>query len=65
MVAAIVAWIMQYGSIIGFFVQIAFYVAVGGSSIWAATTLARYVKYMTTEEEIVEEAATPVDEFVE
>ena len=62
-------WISTYGSVIGFFVQIAFYVVVAASAAWAATTFARYVKYMTsTEIEIIEEEAddeTPVEEFVE
>jgi hypothetical protein len=61
-----IGWITTYGSIIGFFVQIAFYVVVATSAAWAAVTFARYVKFMTTDE--IEEsgsAAVSVEEFVE
>ena len=54
-----VAWIEQYASIIGFFVQVAFYIVVAVSALWAAITFARYVKYMTTDEE---DSAEPVEE---
>jgi hypothetical protein len=62
-----IAWITTYGSIIGFFVQILFYVIVAGSSVWAATTFARYVKFMTSDEITVVQPAdkVSVDEFVE
>jgi hypothetical protein len=74
--AAFLTWISTYGSIIGFFVQVLFYVTVAISAAWAATTFARYVKYMTTddvevdetsEDELAEETSddVPVDEFVE
>ena len=69
------AWISTYGSIIGFFVQIAFYVVVAASAAWAAVTFARYVKFMTGDEIIVEDGViegavkddgkVSVDEFVE
>jgi hypothetical protein len=66
--AAFVTWITTYGSIIGFFVQLAFYIVVAGSAAWAATTLARYVKYMTSDDDIEVDSTSekvPVDEFVE
>jgi hypothetical protein len=47
-------WFEQYASIIAYFVQLAFYVVVAASALWAAITFWRYVRYMTTEE--VEEA---------
>jgi hypothetical protein len=58
-------WITTYGSVIGFFVQIAYYVVVAASVAWAAAMFTRYVRYMTSTEEIVFEAEKPVDEFVE
>jgi hypothetical protein len=62
-----VAWITTYGSIIGFFVQILFYVVVATSAAWAAVTFARYVKYMTSEDIAVSGSSdkVSVDEFVE
>ena len=70
-----IGWITQYGSIIGFFVQIAFYVVVATSAAWAAVTFARYVKFMTGDEIIVEDddgddvaedkKKVSVEEFVE
>lgn len=74
--AAFLTWISTYGSIIGFFVQVLFYITVAISAAWAATTFARYVKYMTTDDVEVEEISdeesadetsddVPVDEFVE
>jgi hypothetical protein len=61
-----IGWITTYGSIIGFFVQIAFYVVVASSAAWAAVTFARYVKFMTTDEIIAGESSTvSVEEFVE
>ena len=61
-----IGWITTYGSIIGFFVQILFYIVVAGSAAWAATTLARYVKFMTDDEMIVEDSkSVSVEEFVE
>ena len=61
------AWITTYGSIIGFFVQIVFYVVVAVSAAWAAVTFARYVKFMTSEEPVASAPAekVSVDEFVE
>ena len=61
------AWITTYGSIIGFFVQIVFYVVVAVSAAWAAVTFARYVKFMTSEEPVAVAPAekVSVDEFVE
>ena len=67
----IIGWITTYGSIVGFFVQILFYIIVAASAAWAATTFARYVKFMTTDDiEMLEDESddvsdTPVDEFVE
>jgi len=59
-------WIIQYGSIIGFFAQVLFYIVVGASAAWAATTFARYVKFMTSEEVLVaEDPEVSVEEFVE
>jgi hypothetical protein len=58
-------WIATYGSIIGFFVQIAFYVVVAGAALWAAITFARYVKYMMSAESEIAADTTPVDEFVD
>ena len=66
-----IAWISTYGSIIGFFVQIVFYIVVAASAAWAAVTFARYVKFMTSDEIIVEddvaegETKVSVEEFVE
>jgi hypothetical protein len=60
-----IGWISTYGSIIGFFVQLAFYVVVAVSAAWAAVTFARYVKYMTSEEVEIEESDTSVEEFVD
>jgi hypothetical protein len=52
-----------------------FYITVAISAAWAATTFARYVKYMTTDDVEVDETSdeladetsedVPVDEFVE
>jgi hypothetical protein len=64
-VGGFIGWITTYGSIIGFFVQIVFYVVVASSSAWAAVTFSRYVKYMTTEDEGDAVAEKPVEEFVE
>ena len=63
----LVAWISAYGSIIGFFVQIGFYVVVAASAAWAAITFARYVKYMTGDDVAVpgSSEAVSVEEFVE
>ena len=62
-----IAWITTYGSIIGFFVQIIFYIVVASSAAWAATTFARYVKFMTGDEVETEEDSktVSVEEFVE
>ena len=70
-----IAWIEQYGQIVGFFIQLIFYIVVAVSALWAAFTFASYVRFMTTEEEpeagaqSAEDAAkdegTSVDEFVE
>jgi hypothetical protein len=63
-----IGWITTYGSIIGFFVQLAFYIVVAASAAWAAVTFARYVKFMTGDEIVVEgEDGKPVsvEEFVE
>jgi hypothetical protein len=60
-----IGWITTYGSIIGFFVQIAFYTVVAASSAWAAVTFARYVKYMTSEDVEVVESGESVEEFVD
>jgi len=64
------AFFAQYASMIGFFVQLAFYVVVGVAALWAAITFSRYVKFMTSEEiEVVEASGSDedvsVDEFVE
>jgi hypothetical protein len=59
------AFINTYGAMIGFIVQIAYYLVVAASVAWAAMTFSRYVKYMTTEVEIDMEDEKPVDEFVE
>jgi hypothetical protein len=68
----LMAWLQQYASMIAFFGQLAFWVVVGASAIWAATTFHQYVKYMTSDEEVTstdvlaaEEDDTPVDDFVE
>ena len=64
--AGFIGWITTYGSIIGFFVQILFYVVVATSAAWAAVTFARYVKFMTTDEILPSDsAAISVEEFVE
>ncbi|MDR3687179.1 MAG: hypothetical protein P4L93_09520 [Coriobacteriia bacterium] len=61
-----VAWIEAYGQIIAFFIQLLFYITVAVSAAWAAITFARYVKYMTSDEIVVESAdEVSVDEFVE
>jgi hypothetical protein len=60
-----VAWIEQYGQIIGFFIQLVFYIVVAYSAAWAAVTFARYVKFMTSDEVVVEDDAVSVEEFVE
>ena len=64
---AFVAWITTYGSIIGFFVQILFYIVVATAAAWAAVTFSRYVKFMTGDEPLVAESSdkVKVDEFVE
>ena len=60
-------WLATYGSMIGFFVQVAFYVVVAGSALWAAITFSRYVKYMTSEDiaPVDSAAKKSVEEFVE
>jgi hypothetical protein len=74
--AAFLTWISTYGSIIGFFVQVVFYITVAISAAWAATTFSRYVKYMVSDDDEVEEISedesadetsddVPIDEFVE
>ena len=72
-----VAWIEQYGQIIGFFIQLAFYIVVAVSALWAAIMFAKYVRFMTTEDEDVADSGGSsdkskdkdedalVDEFVE
>jgi hypothetical protein len=69
-VTGFIGWITTYGSIVGFFVQMAFYIVVAIAAAWAAWTFARYVSYMTGDEVEVLEAESPddempVDEFVE
>lgn len=62
-----IAWITAYGSIIGFFVQIIFYIVVATAAAWAAVTFSRYVKFMTSDEPLAAESSDKinVDEFVE
>ena len=61
-----IGWITTYGSIVGFFVQIAFYVVVAAAAAWAAVTFARYVKFMTSDEVVVDtDGKVSVEEFVE
>ena len=57
-----IGWITTYGSIIGFFVQIFFYIVVAGSAAWAAVMFAKYVNFMMSAEL---EAETSVEEFVD
>jgi len=64
--AGFIGWIATYGSIIGFFVQIVFYIVVSAAAAWAAVTFARYVKFMTTDEIMPSDSeAVSVEEFVE
>jgi len=60
-------WIATYGSMIGFFVQIFFYIIVAAAAAWAAVTFSRYVKFMTSDEPVAAEPSdtVKVDEFVE
>jgi hypothetical protein len=62
-----VGWVEAYGSIIGFFIQILFYIVVAGASAWAAVTFAKYVKFMTSDEDVATPVAADksVEEFVE
>jgi hypothetical protein len=49
---------MQYGQIIGFYVQLVYWAALAVAAVWAAKNFSTYVKYMTTEEvEMVDEGA--------
>ena len=67
--AGIIGWNTSYGSYVGFVVQIVSYLVVAGSALWAATTFARYVKFMTSAESEVEcQPETPelsVEKFVD
>jgi hypothetical protein len=50
-----IGWTAQYGQYLGFYIQLVYYIALSFAAIWAAKTLSRYVKYMTTEDvEVVE-----------
>lgn len=74
-----IGWTATYGQVIGFYIQITYYVVLAVASFWAAKTFASYVKYMTTEDVEVEETEyvedvsesaesdekKSVDEFVE
>ena len=65
-----VAFIEQYASIFGFFIQMGFYIIIAVSALWAAITFSKYVKFMTTEEEIVSDSKSSdekvsVEEFVD
>ena len=61
-----IGWITTYGSIIGFFVQILFYIVMATSAAWATVVFARYVKFMTTDEIMPSDStAVSVEEFVE
>lgn len=57
-----ITWITTYGSIIGFFVQMAFYLTVAAAAVWAATTFARYVRFMTFDEEMLSASEFEEDE---
>jgi hypothetical protein len=63
----VATWLANYGSMIGFFVQVLFYVIVAASALWAAITFSRYVKYMTSEDLAPVDSAEKksVEEFVE
>ena len=65
--AGFIGWITTYGSIVGFFVQILFYIVMATSAAWAAVVFARYVKFMTGDEVETEEDSktVSVEEFVE
>lgn len=58
-----IGWTMQYGQIIGFYVQLAYWAALAVAALWAAKNFSKYVKYMTTEE--VEMADEAVDEVAD
>jgi hypothetical protein len=60
-----IGWISTYGSIIGFFVQIAFYIVMAGAVLWASITWAKFAKFMMSDEITEVVAETPVDEFVD
>jgi uncharacterized membrane protein YuzA (DUF378 family) len=50
----------------GFIIQIAFYIVVGFSALWATILFSRYVKYVTTD--AIDDGSldeVSVDEFVE
>jgi hypothetical protein len=63
--SAFVTWIETYASIVGFFVQMVFYVVVAVSAAWAAVTFARYVKFMTSAEPEVVAPEKSVEKFVD
>jgi hypothetical protein len=60
-----ITWITTYGSIIGFFVQMFYYIVIAIAAIWAATTFARYVKFMVGDETLVEIEEDAEDEDAE
>jgi hypothetical protein len=63
--------ISGYLSMIAYLVQIAFWLVVGFSAIWAAATFRRYVNFMTSEDayadsdQLASGDEPTVDEFVE
>ena len=44
---AFLGWITQYGSVIAFFVQVAYFIAVGVSAVWAVLLFKRLVEFQT------------------
>jgi hypothetical protein len=64
-------FISTYGSIIGFFIQMAFYIVVAAAALWAAIVFNRYVKYMVSDDDFSESSdksaasVVSVEEFVE
>lgn len=63
---AFLNWVSTYGSIIGFFVQILYFVVISVAAIWAVLLFKRLVDFKTGAGEADESVAeVSTDEFVD
>ncbi len=69
----LLTWITNYGSIVGFFIQIAFYIILAVSALWATLLFKRFVDFrvgtpaapVESSETAKAEEAPSVDDFVD